>query len=365
MQRRAKKRNGPRRDMNAWTGSFAMSKRPSSRQHPLVLDLRAELDPTLSAVLGPTFPLRYSRGGSVGDDHPAFLRAASAVRRWQQKRIVIQDDVSVLALGECAPDADLSPLLLPRGADGRRQFDDLIGNKRLKLDLEAAAVLPDGRLLVLGSGSLPERERLVVVEPGAAPTVRDARELYAALRREVAFSGSELNLEGALVSPRGLELFQRGNGAMSGSLRPVTAIGTLPLTAFLRWLDGPGPVPELTRIVRVELGRARGVPFSFTDATSRADGVIAFLACAEDSPDAVRDGEVLGCRFGLLDSGGVRVVDILNSQGEPCALKLEGIEAHPDDGSAYDVVADMDRPDTPALGAVLAVRLRKRDRERA
>ena len=49
------------------------------------------------------------------------------------------------------------PLLLPVGADGHRSFDDTIGNKHMKMDLEAAVVLPDGRVLAFGSGSTEAR----------------------------------------------------------------------------------------------------------------------------------------------------------------------------------------------------------------
>jgi hypothetical protein len=50
------------------------------------------------------------------------------------------------------------PLLLPQGEGGRRQFDDRLGNKAAKLDLEAGVVLPDGRFVALGSGSTARRE---------------------------------------------------------------------------------------------------------------------------------------------------------------------------------------------------------------
>jgi hypothetical protein len=329
------------------------------RPRPPVLTVRAEPDPSLLAVLGPTFPLLYREGGSHADDHPAFARAASAIVHWQHKRVIIQDDVNALAIGPLAEEAfapeGLQPLLLPRGAGGRRRHEDAIGNKRQKLDLEAAVVLPDGRLLVLGSGSLRARERFVLIGADGSCQVRDASELYAKLRSQPAFAGSELNLEGVLVRSNALELFQRGNGLATGELAPVSAVGTLPLDRFLSWLDHGGPVPELTRIVQVDLGQLGGVRLSFTDAALARDGSVAFLASAEDSRDAIQDGQVLGSRFGILDERGVRLVEIVDACGAPCMLKLEGLHAHPCDAACFDVVADMDHPEQPAVGGVLEV----------
>jgi uncharacterized protein DUF6929 len=321
----------------------------------LPTDLRAEVDPRLTAVLGPPFPLLYASGASTEDDHPGFVRAASAVVHWRNKRVVVQDDVNALAIGGTAAEDALRPLLLPRAADGRRRFEDDLGNKQLKLDLEAAVVLPDGRLLALGSGSSAARERFVLVAPDGGVRVHDAHPLYAYLRSQTAFAGSELNLEGALVSADTLELFQRGNGASSGSLHPVNAVGSLPLPEFLRWLADAGPVPRLSRIVRVDLGMLDGVRFGFTDATWLKADSLAILACAESSPDATQDGPVGGVRFGVLCAGRARVTDIVDTQGRRCRCKLEGIAPHRSIKGSFDVVADVDRTDQPAWGAVLRV----------
>lgn len=324
----------------------------------MIRDLRAELDVSRVAVLGACFPLRLAGGGSEREDHPGFVRAASAVRRWERRHVVIQDDVNALALGVGALDQPLEPWLLPRGSDGRRQFDEGLGNKHLKLDLEAATVLPDGRLLLLGSGSSPLREKLVVVEPHGSTSVRDGAELYARLRAESAFAGSELNVEGAVVSGATLRLFQRGNGRGSDGGRAVNAVGELALADFLGWLDARAPAPALKRIVRVDLGDERGVPLGFTDAGLLGDGNVAFLACAERSPDVTRDGEVLVCRLGILSEASAKLIDIIDAEGRGCTLKLEGMEAHPGDDESFDVVADVDSHDRPALGAVLRVRAR-------
>lgn len=320
---------------------------------PVIGRIRAELDGSRVAVLQRPFPLLLTGGSSETEDHPGFARAASAVRRWQRRLVVIQDDVNAIAMGGSENPALLEAWLLPRGEDGRRSFDDALGNKHLKLDLEAAAVLPDGRLLALGSGSTPARERLVIADAEGGIVLRDAADLYASLRRATAFSGSELNIEGAVVQDGWLRFFQRGNGQASRGLQPVSAVGDVPLSAFLAWLDAGAAAPELARILCVELGDVAGVPLGFTDATLLGSGAIAFVACAERSPDVTRDGEVLACRLGLLEGDSARLFDIVDEHGNSCTLKLEGIEVRPDDDDHFDVVADVDCHDRPALGAVL------------
>jgi hypothetical protein len=193
----------------------------------------------------------------------------------------------------------------------------------------------------------------VIVENDGRTALRNASDLYNVLRRSTAFSGSQLNVEGAVVQNGWLRLFQRGNGKSSGELQPVNAIGDLPLSSFLAWLDADAAAPALARVSRVDLGSTSGVPLGFTDATVLANGDIAFLACAERSPDVTRDGEVLACRVGILHGDSARLFDIIDENGAPCVLKLEGIEVRPDDDERFDVVADVDCHDRPALGAVL------------
>jgi len=306
--------------------------------------LIARVDPRIGAVLSDLRPLAYTGGADPEEDQPGYVRAASAIRRLGDRLVIVQDDTSVLAI---LRGGRVDPLLLPRGAGGRRVFGDDLGNKHDKMDLEACAALPDGRLVAFGSGSLPPREVLVVIEPDLSTRVVDGAPLYRILREELAFSGPELNVEGALVVGDRLRLFQRGNGAPRGGLQPVDATGDLPLAAFLGWLDGGGQAPELTDVVQVDLGAVAGVRLTFTDAALTAAGQVAFLACAEDSPDSIRDGEVVGCRVGVMEGAEVRAADVVDEAGRPVRLKLEGIERRPD--GDYDVVADMDITGEPAV----------------
>src|SRR5690606_296181 len=172
-------------------------------------------------------PLRFP-SVDAASDLPGHVRAGSGLCRWGERLVVVQDDVNALALLDEGSGV-VAPLLLPASADGRRQFSDQRGNKADKLDLEACVVLPDGRLLALGSGSTAARERLVLVESDHRVRLVDGGPLYAHLRASADFAGSELNLEGAVVTRQQLRLFQRGNGAPAGDRAAINAVGDLDL----------------------------------------------------------------------------------------------------------------------------------------
>ena len=114
-------------------------------------------------------------------------------------------------------------------------------------------------------------------------------------------------------------------------------------------------MPEVRNVAQYDLGGVGDVPFTFTDAAPMPDGRIAFLACAEASPDTYQDGEVLGCRFGIADETGVLISPIRHFDGRPVTRKLEGLEPRPGEELSFDVVADMDRPGEPALFGRLEV----------
>lgn len=322
----------------------------------------AQLDPDRVAVLTDLRPMHFSGGADAAADHHGHVRAASALRRVGDTLYVVQDDVNVVAAVRGAGAA--VPVLLPRGAGGLRTFGDERGNKRDKLDLEACAHLPDGRLLLVGSGSLPAREVLVVLDPTAAaatsaPRVVDASALYRRLHAAHALAGSELNLEGAVVVGPTLRLFQRGNGAARDGRLPVDASVDLVLADVLRWLDHGGPVPALGHVVQYDLGRAGGGRLGFTDAAALPAGwsrlvpvaaaEVAFLACAEASADAISDGEVTGCVLGWIGpDGGAGTATVVDADGADVTIKLEGLEPRPDQPDRFDVVADLDQHDHPA-----------------
>lgn len=330
---------------------------PSARR-PVV----AQEDPRLAARCVERHVLLYRTGADEALDRPGYVRAASSIVRLGNLLAVVQDDANFIALLD--PDArEVMAVVLPAGHAGRRQFDDRRGTKRFKLDLEACTIIegPIGpRLLAFGSGSTPAREHIVAVDDpaGAAPVIAviDAARLYAGLRAATEFSGSELNIEGATVVGDVVRLFQRGNGAPRGTLRPVDAscdLGLAQLNAYLAdpELEPPGP----TGITTYELGSVGGCRLSFTDAT-RVPGGLLYAASAEASFDAVSDGPVAGSALGVLpEHGPPRWALLRDADGSLFGGKVEGVTLDGDDPRKVYAVVDSDDPALP--GELCIVRL--------
>jgi hypothetical protein len=304
--------------------------------------VRARAVPSLVARVATRTPLLYSAGPDASLDRPAHVRAGSALARLAGGRLaVVQDDASFVAiLGAGRVDAVVLP-----SADGVRQFDDRRGNKKQKLDLEASLVLGDA-LVAFGSGSSAARERVVMVRGEGAERVDivEAPELYAAMRSLTAFSGSELNVEGAAQSGEDVVFFQRGNGAGAA----VDATARVSAAELLCYLRREGPCPLLREVVQWDLGAAGGTRLTFTDGAAGPGG-LAFLACAEASPDATRDGPVSGVALGRLDDRAreAQLAAIEDEAGAPLLDKCEGLAFSEAAGRAW-VVVDKDDPDAPS-----------------
>jgi hypothetical protein len=268
------------------------------------------------------------------------------LRAFRGRLVIVQDDVDALAVRESS--GVVTPVLLPARASGQRVFDDTLGNKHEKLDLEACVVLDDGRLVALGSGLTSARERVVVWDGAGVPRVVGAGAFYAALRETALGGRVRLNIEGAVALGGRLLIFHRGNDARESGVDVQNLIMGLDLGELLRWLDGGQEPPCVNSIVSVELGEIGGVPFTFTDAVGVDAERMIVLACAEQSASALDDGPVLGCRVGILATDDLRMVDVCDAAGTRTPLKLEGIERRPASRFEFEVVADMDRPDVPA-----------------
>lgn len=317
--------------------------------------------PFAAQVLSRT-ALFYRAGADASLDRPSHVRAGSALARLTRGAetffFVVQDDANFLAVIDARGGVDAVPLPA-RG--GLRQFDDGRGNKKDKLDLEACFCTPDGELLVaFGSGSSSRREMVVVVHHplSAAPRVAlvHARALYRAMRDAADFSGAELNVEGAALVDDRVVFFQRGNGAPRDGRAAVDATARVSWPALRAYLfalesaDADPPPPALTGVRSWSLGDVDGVPLTFTDAT-RTPGVgIAFLACAEASPDAVRDGPVSGVALGVLNDGtGERYLGLVaDERGAVLRDKAEGLALDPADPTRAWAVVDRDDPERPA-----------------
>lgn len=308
-------------------------------------------DPAIRATIVSRRPLYYAEGPDAALDRPEHVRAGSGLA-WIESElgprlVIAQDDASFLALLDPGS-GSVASIALDHVVAGARRFEAARGNKKHKLDLEACCTIRmRGREIVLaiGSGSLPARERIVLIEAGRPPRIVGASALYAALRARTELSGSELNLEGAAVSGDRVVLFQRGNGAPRGDLMPTDATCELAIEGLVAWLEDPAlPIPAIEAVTRWELGTVRGVRLTFTDACARSGG-ITFLAAAEASPNAVDDGEVVGVAIGWIPPDGEARHGLLREGGEPFLGKTEGL-AWRADGRAL-VVVDRDDPELP------------------
>lgn len=175
--------------------------------------------------------------------------------------------------------------------------------------------------------------------------------LYRLLRETVAFAGSELNLEGAALLPDGdLLLFQRGNGAPVGDLGPVSATARLSLDALLALLDDPSgaPMPPLRDIEQHHFPPApQGATYSFTDATWAGDR-LTYIAVAECSPNSYDDGEVVGAIVGWRDSNGWHCTPLRDIDGSLLLDKPEGLAPTRDGSGDLWMVTDNDDPARPS-----------------
>jgi hypothetical protein len=255
--------------------------------------------------------------------------------------VVIQDDACFLGL--VRPDGTIGSVALPPGSGGARRFEERTGNRLRKPDFEACVRVDSkegSRLLVFGSGSLRERETLLVIEPiGFRTELVDAHAFYEEVRSRL--GTRELNLEGAVLAARALRLFDRGNGV--GAI-PSTV--DLDLSPFLAWLEMPaGAVPGIERVDRYDLGGDGTVRYGFTDAARLSPDRVLYLAAAERSKDAIEDGEVLGSRIGWIENRRAAWTTLEDPRGP---IKAEGLAVDPSRSDRAWITLDPDDPDQPA-----------------
>ena len=312
----------------------------------------AHHDPALTATIVSRRTLRYRTVAHPSLDRPTLVRAGSSLT-WVGARLgLVQDDANFVALVD--PRTGLArSITLPAGAEGRRHFDDVRGNKKFKLDLESCCTVEGASgamLLALGSGSKKRRRRIVTVESITARLPRvsviEAESLYETLEAAAAFAGSDMNIEGALALPRALRLFTRGNGAAKQGRVPVNATCDLAMPELLAYLADPthAPVPAPRAIAQFDLGLLDGLPLGFTDAALAGD-VLLYTAAAEASKDASEDGAVSGSVVGLIPAKGeLRYAPLTDAGGQRTRDKVEGVVAIPGTADRVFVVIDADDP---------------------
>ena len=316
--------------------------------------------------------MRYAAGADPVVARPAHVRAASGIAWVGTRLAVIQDDANFVALVDPATGL-AEAVALPPDPSGRRLFDDGRRNKADKLDFEALTSISTGDemlLVAFGSGSMPRRESIALIAGldtlHAVTRVCMAPRFYAGLRATASFAGSELNVEGAIYADGWLTLFGRGNGAVRGDVRAVNATCRIDWAALRAHVEDPDhvPPPMPTAVVQYELGSMGGASLTFTDATpswglSGAAGSVLYLAAAEASPDANRDGEVVGSAIGVIQERegrtSARWVELLDRDGRVLPLKAEGIALAQAGAGRVMLVLDLDAHEHPS--EVLEVQL--------
>lgn len=326
---------------------------------PPALRLAAVHRPELLARVIARRALTCSDAASAAMDRPGHVRAGSSLSWLGGRLAVLQDDASFVALVDPLSDA-VDSIALPPDARGRRLFDGKRG-KAYKPDFECGVVWKNelGEILIaLGSGSTARRESVAIVNAAGyagntEPLARivQAASFYRCLRNRADFSGSELNIEGAvLLDDERLVLFQRGNGAPRAGLAAVNSTCEVPWPGLWRYLlaEGHEPPPEPHSIVNYDLGAIADVPLTFTDATmSPNPGVLLYVASAEDSPDTYLDGEVAGTGIGTIAVGVLQWGLLLGEDGQCLREKAEGLAFSRTAPDRLFVCIDPDDPSRP------------------
>jgi hypothetical protein len=294
---------------------------------------RARIDPALAVRVLGARELHYRDKAPAGDDRPPHVRAASGLAVVGGRLAVVQDDASFIAL--VGPAGALS-IALPRGRNGRRRFEDALGNKQDKLDLESCVVIA-GELWAFGSGSTPHRERVARV--GDEVRLYGASALYKELRYVI---GGAINIEGVAAVGDELWLFHRGNTGPQDVGPAVVRFARERVLAALVAERDECPAPLGFDLY--DLGEIAGTRLGFTDAIAGGERVF-YLAAAERAANAVDDGPVLGSQLGVVRGDEVRCAP-LEMNGAP--IKAEGLAFDPQDPHRGWIVIDPDDTEKPA-----------------
>jgi hypothetical protein len=108
---------------------------------------------------------------------------------------------------------------------------------------------------------------------------------------------------------------------------------------------------------RYDLGAVGGVALAVTDAMPVAGGRVLVSAAAEDTPNAVDDGPVVGSALALLDDTGVLAIAAIPDSGHG-APKVEGLTVHATTVDGLRLFAVVDADDPTVASELLALRLR-------
>lgn len=293
------------------------------------------------------------------------VRAASAIAPFGDGWLIPQDDATHAAWRRSD---SVTAVRVVEPVDGLEVFSSAEGTKHLKPDFEAAcAVSVNGTagVLLLGSGSAAARMRASLVTLPAREEVTgpatpafvatDLRPVYRRIAAALHLRDDQLNLEGACVVGDRLRWFQRGNLAAGAP----TAGVDVDLAALLAAVTGAGAADavEVGDVRRYDIGTVGGVALAVTDAVALGGGRVLVSAAAEDTPNAVDDGPVVGAALALLDDHGVLATAALPGSGRG-AYKVEGLAVLETTADGLRLLAVVDDDDPAAASEQLTLRLR-------
>lgn len=300
-----------------------------------------------------TYPLTFAGGDPV--------RAASAITLLHDQWLIAQDDATHAAVW--LPGAAAQALRLFPPVEGEDTFSEAAGTKHLKPDLESACTIAGyGRHdagLLLGSGSKAARMRAALVggrrEAWIVQTA-DLAPLYERVADAMGIPTDALNLEGATPLGARLRWFQRGhaNGVPSFAV-------DLDLAALLAAINDEVDAADipLEAVATFDLGEVDGVPLAITDAATLPDGRIIVSAAAEDAPNNVDDGPIVGSAIAMISDRAVIDVTPLPLSDDGEVWKVEGLAVRDAGRTSLDLMAvvDQDDPEEPSLALALGIQL--------
>lgn len=253
------------------------------------------------------------------------VHAGSALVAHEGRLLVIQDDTASVVWID--PSSLQTERVVLEGSGEQLE-------KKSKPDFEVAFFGPGQAITILGSGSSPKRQRRAVLDLESNEVrLFDETRLFEALGNAL---GTVPNLEGGVIWENRLRLFHRGSGPVPSAIVDVN-------------LDVlQGAEPEISAVTQVDLDRVNGIPLQFTDATTYK-GTIFYTAVAEDTPNAIDDGPVVGAVVGFIEGEHLTWTPLLEPSGEKTTRKVEGLafETYSTSGTLFGVT-DPDDPEKPA-----------------
>ena len=270
---------------------------------------------------------------------PVHVRAASSAALVGDRLFVVQDDVHALAIVDpVTATARPLPLSLP---------GPLVRAKADKADFEACALLPDGTLLVVGSGSRTTRRVAFAVDT----QTKESKLLYAgpfydAIDAGIARLGGVTNIEGLSFANDAVTILHRGPGV--GDERTRCAVLRIPTEHVLRALYEDVAIPsEAVRAAPIDLGELDGERLTWTDGVDVYGVGIVFTAACERTADVELDGVCIGSVLGLLPRHGpLAWARLLEPDGSPMIRKVEGLAIA---GERAWLVVDADDANTASV----------------